>query len=59
MTQPVPPGTSPFPPGTTQEVIWVDEEGTQLPSKEGAAGGEITVTYPDGRREHHLFETGR
>jgi hypothetical protein len=59
MTQSAQPAPSPFPAGTTETVIWVDEEGRQLPSQEGAAGGEITVTYPDGRRVHHLFETGR
>jgi hypothetical protein len=61
MTQPVDPAQvrSPFPPGTTEQVIWVDGDGNVLPGQEGATGGEITVTYPDGRQEHHLFETGR
>lgn len=60
MTQPAEPEVrSPFPTGTTWETIWVDEEGNQLPGKEGAAGGEIIVTFPDGTVQHTLFETGR
>jgi hypothetical protein len=50
---------SPFPPGTTERVIWVDGEGNVLPGQDGATGGEIIVTYPDGRREHHLFGVRR
>jgi hypothetical protein len=50
---------SPFPPGTTEQVIWVDGDGNVLPDQEGAVSGEITVTFPDGRQEHTLFETGR
>jgi hypothetical protein len=46
---------SPFPPGTTERVIWVDAEGKVLPTKEGAAGGEITLTFPDGTRQHTIF----
>jgi len=46
---------SPFPPGTTERVIWVDAEGKVLPTQEGAAGGEITLTFPDGTRQHTIF----
>jgi hypothetical protein len=57
MTQPGGPSQvpSPFPAGTTGTVIWVDAEGKVLPSQEGAAGGEITVTFPGGRVEHVIF----
>lgn len=46
---------SPFPPGTIERVIWVDAEGKQLPSQEGAAGGEIHLTFPDGTEQHTIF----
>jgi len=49
---------SPFPPGTTEQVIWQDSAGQPLPDRVGAAGGEIVVTYPDGRQEHIMFTSG-
>ncbi len=55
MTGPV---ASPFPPGTTERTIWIGAQGEVLPSQEGAVSGEVVVTYPDGRTEHHLFTTG-
>lgn len=47
-----------YPPGTTEQVIWQDSEGNQVATQEEAAGGEIVVTFPDGRSEHTLFSTG-
>ena len=57
MTQPGEPAQvpSPFPPGTTEAVIWVDAEGNVLPTQEGSAGGEITLTFPDGTKQHTIF----
>jgi hypothetical protein len=49
------PATSPFPPGTTSRVVWTDPQGRVLSDQTGATGGEIVVTYPDGRVESTIF----
>lgn len=42
----------------TEQIIYQDWEGKPLPSREGAAGGEIVTTLPDGTVEHTLFSLG-
>jgi hypothetical protein len=48
--------TDPFPPGTTVETIFVDAAGNVV-GKSEATGGEILVTYPDGRVGSTIFST--
>jgi hypothetical protein len=52
-----PQASTPFPPGTTEQVIWTDADGRVLPGQENATGGEIVLTFPDGRVEHTIFTT--
>jgi hypothetical protein len=51
--------TDPFPLGSTVQTIFVDEAGNVISASEAtnAAGGEILVTYPDGRIESTIFST--
>lgn len=51
--------TEAFPPVTTVTTIFVEADGNVLAESESAraAGGEITVVYPNGERESTIFSS--